>query len=73
MLLTPTRNRTGAHMKINTNYTLYAPAKAEEIAALLTADGDGWTYKAKHDPLGTGWSFIEVFDEDQFIIGRVTF
>ena len=74
MLLTPTRNRTGAHMKINTNYTLYAPAKAEEIAALLTtADDDGWTYKAKHDHLGTGWSFIEVFDEDQFIIGRVTF
>ena len=61
-------------MKINTTHTLYAPAKAEEIAALLTAeDDDGWTYKAKHDPLGTGWSFIEVFDEDQFIIGRVTF
>ena len=61
-------------MKINASHTLYAPAKAEEVAALLTAgDDDGWTYKPKHDPLGTGWSFIEVFDEDAVLIGRVTF
>jgi len=64
----------GNNVKINANHTLYAPAKAEEVAALLTAvDEDGWTYKPKHDPLGTGWSFIEVFDEDTVLIGRVTF
>jgi hypothetical protein len=31
---------------------------------------DDWDYKVKHDPAGTGYSFIEVYDEDgEFISG----
>jgi len=30
----------------------------------MNATDDDWVYVAKHDPKGTGWSFIEVYDED---------
>ena len=42
--------------------------KAEEVAAELNAtDDDDWTYKVKHDPTGKGWSFIEVYEDDELI------
>ena len=44
---------------------IFDPAKVEDIAAKLTADDcDGWQYRAKHDPNGTGGSVIEVYDEN---------
>lgn len=50
---------------LRTTPTLYQPEKAEEVADELTAaDEDGWTYTAKHDPKGTGFSLIEIYDED---------
>ena len=51
------------------NTSFFTPEKAEEIAAELNATDD-WDYKVKHHPTGTGYSFIEVYDEDgEFISG----
>jgi len=39
--------------------------KVAAVAAELEAgDLEGWTYKVKHDPKGTGCSLIEIYDED---------
>ena len=47
------------------NHTFLTRAKADELAAKLNAEDDeGWSYKAKHCPYGTGWSYIEAYDED---------
>lgn len=52
-----------------TGHTFFTPEKAEAVAAELNATDD-WTYLAKHDPAGTGYSFVEVYDEDgEFISG----
>lgn len=57
---------------INTQYGLFEKDAAEEIAAKMTAqDEDGWTYVARHDPEGTGKSFIEVLDEDGHSLGKL--
>lgn len=41
------------------------PAKAESIADNLNSmESDDWTYRAKHDPKGTGLSLVEVYDEN---------
>jgi len=52
-------------------YQLFSPAKAEEVAAGLRDDEDGWEYRVKHDPSGKGYSFIEVFDESGHCIGKL--
>jgi hypothetical protein len=50
---------------LDTTATLYAPAKANALAATLQAgDDDGWTYTAIHDPKGTGYSSIAIYDDD---------
>lgn len=55
----------------NNIYKLYTPEQAESVAKeLCKGDEDGWTYKANHDPNGNGMSFIEVFDEESFLVGR---
>ena len=57
---------------INTSgYTLYTPENAERIAAELTDfDLDGWTYKAIHCPKGTGFSFIDIYDEEGEFVAK---
>lgn len=50
--------------KINTTSKLFTPADAEAKAAELKAGDPDWDYRVVHDPKGTGWSFIEVYDED---------
>ena len=52
--------------------TLYQPAEAEDLAKILN-DGDlsGWRYVAKHDPLGTGYSFIAVYDDEDIYVGKM--
>jgi len=50
----------------------FSPADAEKHAAAMQAgEPDGWTYKAKHDPKGTGRSFIEIFDETGEFVGKL--
>ena len=55
---------------IDTTHTLYTPEEAEAIAAEMNATDD-WTYTVNHDPKGTGYSFIEVTDEDGKYITRM--
>ena len=50
---------------------LYAPAKAETLAAKLNAEGDDWKYEVVHNPKGTGYSFIRIYDEDGIYIGNL--
>lgn len=43
---------------------LFSPKKAIEISKKLQKSDPDWTYKVIHDPKKTGYSFIEVYDED---------
>ena len=57
---------------INIQESLFIPAKAVEVAAMMNADiDDDFSYVVVHDPKGTGRSFIKVIDEDGFYIGKV--
>jgi len=52
----------------------YEPKKAEQMADELNASlDDEWTYRVKHDPKGTGYSLIEVYDEDSEFVTYLTF
>jgi hypothetical protein len=56
---------------LDTTSKLFAPAKAEQLAAeLQRGEDDGWSYTAVHDPKGTGYSFIEITDEDGVFVAR---
>ena len=56
---------------LDTTHTLYTKEDADNVAAKMTkADDEGWTYVAVHDPAGTGYSFIEVYDECGEFVGR---
>tara|TARA_Y100001970_G_scaffold258436_1_gene338332 strand:- start:68 stop:259 length:192 start_codon:yes stop_codon:yes gene_type:complete len=53
---------------------LYSPAAAEAKAAQMNGNADDdWTYAVKHDPKGTGYSLIEVYDEDGEFVALLTF
>jgi hypothetical protein len=48
------------------------PADAELAATMAEAeDGCGWKYVAVHCPKGTGFSFINIFDEDGEFVGKL--
>lgn len=49
---------------------LMAPEKAERFAAELRAGDEDWSYVVKHCPKGTGFSFIEIYDEDGDFISK---
>ena len=48
--------------------TGFEPAAADELAATLNEDFDGWTAKVRHEQ---SWSFVDVFDEDGEFCGTV--
>ena len=50
----------------NVPQKLMTPTKAEEVAAVLNSTDD-WKYVVVHCPKGTGFSFIEIYDEDGFV------
>lgn len=50
---------------------LFKPADAEKVAEELNRHDEDWDYVVRHDPAGTGFSFIEVFDEDGELVGKV--
>ena len=50
--------------KINTTHKLFNPEEAEIKAAELRDGDPDWSYRVVHDPKGTGYSFIEVYDEN---------
>jgi len=55
---------------LNTTSNLYTPEKAEAIAKEMN-ESDDWTYKVIHDPAGTGYSFIEIYDEDNEFVAKL--
>lgn len=57
--------------RLDTTEKLFDPSEADDIAASMTEDGDGWTYVAVHDPSGLGWSFIRVYDEEGEFVGKL--
>jgi DUF438 domain-containing protein len=56
---------------MDTTEHLYAPAKAEALAADLQAGDADWTYTVVHDPKGVGYSYIAIYDEDGNFVGKV--
>lgn len=44
---------------------LFKPEEAEGFANQMNHNADDdWTYSAKHDPNGTGYSLVVIHDED---------
>ena len=58
-------------MIINTTPSLFTKDKAIAVAGEMQAGDPDWTYKPVHDPKGTGYSFIEIYDEDGEFVGKV--
>ena len=50
---------------------LFKPEKAEEVAREMQEHDEDWKYVPRHDPKGTGWSLIDIYDEDDVLIGQV--
>ena len=51
-------------------YNLFTPEKAESVAEDLHADDPAWTYVAEHDLTGKGYSYIKIYDEHGYFVGR---
>lgn len=56
---------------INHPHRLFTKDDSIKVAADMQAGDEDWTYTPVHDPKGTGYSFIEIHDEDGFFVGRV--
>ena len=58
-------------MSISSTPTLMQPSSAVELADTLNTEadrtGDAWHYEADHDPNGTGFSRVAVYDDDELI------
>jgi len=50
---------------------LFTPEAAEKAAADMQRGDEDWTYVVRHCPKGTGYSFIEIWDECGEMIGKV--
>lgn len=50
------------------SHQMFDPSKVDAIVAMLNQD-DGFEYRVRHDPKGTGRSVIEVYDEEGNYIG----
>ena len=51
-------------MIMTNNKKFYSPEEAERKAKIMNETDEDWNYVVKHDPKGTGYSFIEIYDED---------
>jgi hypothetical protein len=53
---------------LDTTYKLFSPSDAERTANELKSNDPDWSYVVCHDPKGTGYSFIKVYDEfEEFV------
>ena len=50
--------------KLDTTHQLFSPAEAEKVAKELQQGDPEWQYEVIHDPAKTGFSFIEIYDEN---------
>lgn len=48
---------------------LFKSSEADRIASSLNETDPDWNYVVKHDPKGTGFSFIEVYDDEKVFVG----
>jgi hypothetical protein len=51
-------------MILKNNKAFFSKEKAIEVAAEYNKTDEDWTYTAVHCPNGTGYSFVEIHDED---------
>jgi hypothetical protein len=51
-------------MIMTNNKRFYTPEEAERTAKIMNETDEDWNYVVKHDPKRTGYSFIEVYDEE---------
>ncbi|KKM78801.1 hypothetical protein LCGC14_1356380 [marine sediment metagenome] len=56
---------------LDTTHKLFTPQDAIKAAKELHEGDPDWEYRVNHDPKGTGYSFIEIYDEDGDFVGRV--
>lgn len=56
---------------LDTTPTLFAPAEADRVAAEMAVSDPDWRYVVRHDPAGTGYSLIDIYDEDGTFVGTV--
>jgi hypothetical protein len=52
------------HATISTPTTYFTRDKVDAAAAELAKSDPDWEYRVVNDPKGTGYSFIEIYDED---------
>lgn len=55
---------------LNEPHKLYSREKAESVAAELQKSDPDWKFIVVHSPTPTGYSFIEVYDEDGEFVKR---
>ena len=55
----------------NEPHELFSPTDAKIKASELQTGDPDWTYSVVDDLAGTGYSFIEIYDEDMQFVGRV--
>ena len=50
---------------LNNVHTMFSPEEAVSVAYDLNADpDDDWAYVVKHDPKGTGYSLITIYEDN---------
>ncbi len=57
--------------RLDTTRKFFTRKAAEEAVTALQSGEKEWSFVAVHDPKGTGYSFIEIFDEDKIFVGRI--
>jgi len=58
-------------MLINQTNTLFTKEKATTTAKMMKENDPEWDYIPVHDPKGTGYSFIEIYDDEKHLLGKV--
>jgi len=58
-------------MLLDTNEKLFSHIEEEAFINMMKIGDPEWTYIACHDPKGTGYSFIEIYDENGDFVSKV--
>ncbi len=58
-------------IRVTQETKFFSPEAAEAMAKEMNNDDPDWEYKVVHCPKGTGYSFIEIYDEDGERLGKL--
>jgi len=58
-------------MLLDQNEKLFSPIEVEAFINMMKIGDPEWKYVACHDPKGTGYSFIEIYDENGDFVSKV--